>query len=121
MPINPRKFLWGALAGSGLSLAAGGLFAQTPETTVAPDVITYACERGVTVDVVYAGDVAVLRAEGRLVSLGQAVSASGARYVERPDGTGYQWWGKGNEARLTHLDAPDGDDVDLYTRCIAQP
>ncbi|WP_417247794.1 MliC family protein [Celeribacter sp.] len=104
-----------------LASAASGLFAQTPETTVAPDVITYTCERGVMVDVVYAGDVAVLRAEGRLVSLGQAVSASGARYVERPDGTGYQWWGKGNEARLTHLDAPDGDEVNLYTRCTAQP
>lgn len=104
-----------------MSLVAASLSAQSPAPAEAPDVITYVCERGVTVDVVYADDIAVLHSEGRLVSLGQADSASGARYVERPDGTGYQWWGKGDEARLTHLDAPDGDEVDLYTRCIAQP
>ncbi|AJE46284.1 MliC family protein [Celeribacter indicus] len=94
---------------------------DVPETVPAPEVVTYTCERGVEIDVVYAGqDYAVVQAEGRLLSLGRAVSASGARYLGATGKvSAYEWWEKGGEAMLNYFDAEVGESVTLYAFCKA--
>ncbi|MWB77115.1 hypothetical protein GLS40_03670 [Pseudooceanicola sp. 216_PA32_1] len=100
--------------------AATALLAATP--LAAQDVIevTYVCERGVEIPVVYIegeASTAVLLAEGRMVVLPRAVSGSGARYARDGDAEGYVWWNKGDEATLAWFDARLGEEVTLYAFC----
>lgn len=49
------------------------------------------CENGETVEVGYAGNVAIVRYKNRRHEMAVAMSASGARYI----GDGMQWWTRG--------------------------
>jgi membrane-bound inhibitor of C-type lysozyme len=109
---------------TGLVLCAGGAMAQTdamPQMAAAPEIFHYVCERGVGIDAVYTGTDAapavVIHAEGRLIALSQAVSASGARYAEAAGGSGYEWWTKGDTATLSYFDANYGESVTLFAFC----
>lgn len=84
--------------------------------------VTYLCERGVAVQVVYVngpdGDShAIALIEGRMHVLPIAIAASGARY--RENGEGYEIWNKGNAATISY--GPDGAATTLLTQCAAQP
>jgi membrane-bound inhibitor of C-type lysozyme len=52
------------------------------------------CENGETVEVGYAGDLALVTYKNRTHRMRTALSGSGARYV----GDGLEWWTKGFEA-----------------------
>ncbi|RII39706.1 hypothetical protein DL237_06065 [Pseudooceanicola sediminis] len=80
----------------------------------------YTCERGVQIPVVYInGDtsVAVLWAEGQLITLERAESGSGARYMTPPNTSGYVWWSKGNTGKLDWFDNDIGEEVTLFAFC----
>ena len=85
---------------------------------------TYLCDRGVTLPASYInasdGSVAVLYVEGRLVTLPEAPSASGARYAWPSDGAGYVWWTKGDTATLYWRDLATGDEQAVYATCTMQ-
>lgn len=102
----------------------------TPVMTVsafsAPSMQTlqYECERGAVVWATYVnadeGSFAIIHVEGQQVALKTARSASGAKYVQAPDGAGYVWWTKGDEAFLAWEDVPNGTDETLLSQCSAK-
>ncbi|HBB84579.1 MAG TPA: hypothetical protein DC031_15240 [Sulfitobacter sp.] len=86
--------------------------------------ITYLCERGASVPVVYVPDadpaVAVLYVEGRLINLQTMPSASGARYGWPSDGASYQWWEHQGRARLGWQDGASDAVTPIYNDCVPQ-
>jgi membrane-bound inhibitor of C-type lysozyme len=54
--------------------------------------VVYRCVSGSTVDAAFTHDSAIVHYAGRTHRLGQAISASGARFV----GDGLVWWTKGS-------------------------
>ena len=107
-----RRFIAFALA-----CAATGAGAETRA-------LTYQCERGVTIPVVYvngeADDLAVvvLYVEGRMINLERTRSASGARYQFPNDGSGYVWWSHQDNATLSWHDATTDTDQTLLAACV---
>lgn len=106
--------------------ALAALFLLLPATALseAPELlpVTYECERGVTLPVIYVngpGDhaQAIAWIEGGLRVLRITRSASGARY--REVGAGYEIWGKGDTATLSH--GPEGSATVLLSECRALP
>ena len=86
--------------------------------------VTYICERGVSVPVVYVPGadpgMAVLYVEGRLIQLRRLPSASGARYGRPSDGAGYEWWEHQGRASLAwRVGAGDGV-TPIYSDCLPQ-
>ncbi len=85
--------------------------------------IAYSCDRGAAVSATYINSddesLVVLQVEGRQIGLRTQPAASGARYAV-PDGQpGYEWWGKGNESRLSWI---DGDqEVVIFESCLGTP
>lgn len=105
-----------------LGCATHRVFAQ--DTEFVP--ITYVCDRGVEVPVVFVnhpdtGSTAVALIDNRLLAMRNVISASGARYRTDGDGDGdaYQLWVKGNTAVI--FVGPDGDDVVLFGNCAMKP
>ncbi len=86
--------------------------------------VTYLCERGVSVPVVYVPGadpaVAVLYVEGRLIQLRSLPSASGARYGWPSDGAAYEWWEHQGRANLSWRAGADGEVTPIYTDCLPQ-
>lgn len=86
---------------------------------------TYLCDRGVELPVSYVnsvdGSVAVLYAEGRMITLLITESASGARYAWPSDGSGYVWWTKGETGTLSWHDGATSEEVTLYAECRLAP
>lgn len=85
--------------------------------------VTYVCERGVQVPVVFvnpgSGEAyAVARIDGKLLGMRQAVSASGARYRSGDGADAYQLWSKGDNALISF--GADGQDKTLFGDCAAQ-
>lgn len=80
-----------------------------------PIAVTFLCERGIRVPVVFTDELAVAWIEDGLRVMPQAISASGARYREA--GAGYQLWTKGESATISH-GAEDADMV-LLSGCTA--
>lgn len=83
--------------------------------------VTYECERGVELPVVYInqqdgpGHVVAL-IEGRMMTLPQVISASGARY--RADGDqAYEFWSKGDMAFVYYGD--ESEPRQLLGECVA--
>ena len=83
--------------------------------------VTYECERGVSLPVVYVnqpdgpGHVVAL-IEGRMLVMGQEVSASCARY--RADGDqAYEFWSKGDTAFVYY--GSEDDSQLLLEECVA--
>tara|TARA_R110002049_G_scaffold10127_2_gene50241 strand:- start:32730 stop:33059 length:330 start_codon:yes stop_codon:yes gene_type:complete len=103
--------------------AAVGLLLASP---AAADVIgvTYNCDRGVSVPVVYVNDVdtsiAVLYIEGRLINLQTLPTASGARYGWPSDGSSYEWWEHQGAATLSWKDGATGTTSPIYQSCTPQ-
>ena len=91
-----------------------------------PDIETtiYECERGAIVYATYINDdehsSAVIHAEGQQIGLHHTRSASGAKYAQAPDGVGYVWWTKGEEAFLAWEDLPNCIDETLLSQCVAR-
>lgn len=85
------------------------------------DTLRYGCERGAMVWATYIngdeGSFAVIHVEGQQVALGQVISGSGAKYAQAPDGAGYVWWTKGDEAFLMWEDAHNNTDETLLSQC----
>lgn len=83
--------------------------------------VTYRCERGVELPVVYVNDEAghvVALIEGRLLVLPRAISASGARYrADAPD-AGYEFWSKGDTAFLSW--GTEAESQLLLEECVAE-
>ncbi|MGZ9810046.1 MliC family protein [Pseudoroseicyclus sp. H15] len=104
-------------------LAALALLAAAP---AGAEVITgrYICERGVEIPVTYVNGVepavVVLMVEGRMITLEQEISGSGARYGWPSDGSHYVWWDKGGQAMLNWYDGEVGEEVTLYAFCESQ-
>ncbi|MBC2835606.1 MliC family protein [Paragemmobacter straminiformis] len=102
-----------------LVVAAAPAYAETQATTA-----RYACDRGVTVPVVYVnGDdpsLAVLVVEGSQILLYSEPAASGARYGWPSDGSSYVWWTKGDTATLYWKDGEAGSEVPLLSGCTLQ-
>lgn len=84
--------------------------------------VTYVCDRGVSVPVVYVPDaaVAVLYVEGRLIHLQTMPSASGARYGWPSDGSSYEWWEHQGRARLGWKDGVSDEVTSIYEDCAPQ-
>ena len=85
--------------------------------------ITYLCERGVEVPVVFVspddGDsYAVAQIDGKMVGMRQVVSASGARYRSGDGADAYQLWSKSNGAMISF--GADGQDQMLFQDCQAR-
>lgn len=82
--------------------------------------VTYHCERGVDLPVVYVNDEAghvVALIEGQLLVLPRAISASGARYrADTPD-AGYEFWSKGDTAFLSW--GTEAESRMLLEECVA--
>ena len=109
-----------------MRLALSALLLLLPAAALAdaPELlpVTYECERGVTLPVVYVngpdGSAQVVAwIEGGLRVLQIARSASGARYREGE--AGYELWGKGETATLSH--GPEGSATVLLSECRALP
>jgi membrane-bound inhibitor of C-type lysozyme len=86
--------------------------------------MTYLCDRGVSVPVVYVPDadpaVAVLYIEGRLIHLQAMPSGSGARYGWPSDGSSYEWWEHQGRARLGWHEGASDAMTPIYTDCVPQ-
>ncbi|MBT9384450.1 MliC family protein [Pseudooceanicola sp. CBS1P-1] len=113
------------LLAAGLALSASGGAALAGDPALIQ--VIYHCERGVEIPATYvnAGEasVVVLQAEGRQIALPQVLSASGARYGGN---AGYQWWSKGDTARLSWFDPAvtdkeKGEEVTLFAFCKTSP
>ncbi|SPJ22392.1 MliC family protein [Palleronia abyssalis] len=89
--------------------------------SAAPEPVTYECERGARVPVLYVNGVdptlAILLVDGNLVALPRTPAASGSRYVDGE--AGYLWYIKGDDARLQWIDAETGDVLSLLNECRA--
>lgn len=97
------------------ALLALALLAPAP-AVAEPTAVTFLCERGVQVPVVFADGLAVAWIEDGLRVMPQAISASGARYREA--GEGYQLSAKGETATIFY--GPDGAEVVLLSECQAR-
>ena len=101
-----------------LPLTAASLFAAPSIQTV-----QYQCDRGAAVSATYLNvadqSFAVIFVEGQQVGLANVISASGAKYAQTPDGAGYVWWTKGDEAFLAWDDVPNGSEETLLSQCHA--
>ncbi len=86
--------------------------------------VTYLCDRGVSVPVVYVPDadpaVVVLYVEGRLIQLRSLPSASGARYGWPSDGAAYEWWEHQGRANLSWRAGGNDAVTPIYTDCLPQ-
>ncbi|NDV00478.1 MliC family protein [Pseudoroseicyclus tamaricis] len=106
-------------------LAGAAALALLPPAASAEVITTrYLCERGVEIPVTYVNGVdpavVVLVVEGRMMTLEQEVSGSGARYGWPSDGSHYVWWDQGEEATLSWYDGEVGEEVTLYAFCERQ-
>ena len=100
---------------------------QEGQDEVAPaPAIRYTCENGKTAIAHYVESGAGvqrlnLEVGGQEFGLGQAMSASGARYetdTALPSGRKLVWWSKGNSAMLIEHDPQDAEgDSDLIVNC----
>jgi membrane-bound inhibitor of C-type lysozyme len=83
--------------------------------------MTYICERGVRVPVVYVNapdtSFVVIHVEGGQYLLYSEPAASGARYGWPSDGSNYVWWTKGDEATLYWKDGEAGSETAILTGC----
>lgn len=83
--------------------------------------ISYICERGVEVPVVYVNapdtSIAVIYVEGGQFLLYNEPAASGARYGWPSDGSNYVWWTKGEEATLYWKDGEAGTETPILSNC----
>ncbi len=81
--------------------------------------LTYTCNRGIAVPVVYVNtpdtSLAVLYVEGSQILLYTEPAASGARYGWPSGGSNYVWWTKGEEATLFWKDGEAGTETPLLT------
>lgn len=116
---RPISAVWGA----GLSLAAS-FFGNPAQAGTPFEGATYDCTRGVTVQAsylnTYEDSYAVIFVEGQLVALQNVQSASGAKYAQSPNGAGYVWWTKGNEAILLWVDPATNTDDMILKDCKAR-
>lgn len=102
-----------------LCCAATMVVAQTDDTVS----VTYVCERGVEVPVIYVNSAtdtsyAVAQIDGKMVGMHIVISGSGARYRSGDGADAYQLWSKGDTALISY--GPDGNDTPLFTECAAQ-
>lgn len=87
--------------------------------------VTYVCERGVSIPVVYINPangtpMAVLAVEGKLVTLKNERSASGVLYVSTDKHDGYRFWSKGDAAMLIYLPSEkNAKEQTLFANCQA--
>ncbi|WP_374472846.1 MliC family protein [Phenylobacterium sp.] len=73
------------------------------------------CENGETVEVGYAGDLAIVTYKNRKHTMRTAISGSGARYV----GEGLEWWTKGFEEGTIAV-LPPGEQVSTGERVVCR-
>ncbi|WP_187430404.1 hypothetical protein ROLI_019730 [Roseobacter fucihabitans] len=83
---------------------------------------TYTCERSVKIPTVFAqdkdaGSIVVMILEGALIQLAITPAASGARYADTTDQSGYVWWTKAEAATLSWFDAQTGQETFVYRQC----
>lgn len=101
-----------------LSLLAAPAMAETQVQNM-----TYRCDRGVSVPVVYVNapdtSIAVIYVEGGQYLLYAEPAASGARYGWPSDGSNYVWWTKGEEATLYWKDGGSGMETAIFSACKA--
>lgn len=86
--------------------------------------VTYRCEREVELPVVFINDtqgrshvIAVI--DRKLLSLPQAVSASGARYRSEDTAAPYEFWNKGDTATISY-GAGEEPEI-IYKECVEIP
>ncbi|MTE01328.1 lysozyme inhibitor [Paracoccus sp. YIM 132242] len=85
--------------------------------------VTYVCERGAEVPVVFVNPdggqaYAVAQIDGKLLGMRNVVSASGARYRSGDGADAYQLWSKGDGAFISF--GADGQDQTLFQDCRAR-
>lgn len=116
------------------TVAAGFVFAGFASSAYAQDnaeqpltKISYLCQRNVELHVVYINGLknndsaAVLLIEGKLVPMRSWPAASGARYIALDEQDSYRWHTKGNEGRLTFLEADHtATEMTVLDNCIAK-
>jgi len=108
---------------SGFSALIAPLTAQSADLEVNQTI--YVCERGVSVPVVYINPangtpIAVVAVEGKLVTLKNERSASGALYVSTDKHDSYRLWSKGDTAIVTYLPAEkNAKEQTLFANCQA--
>lgn len=95
-----------------------------PETSTGQELISvsYDCEAGVEIPVVYVNPpegngYAVALVDGRLVGMRHVVSASGARYRSGEGAEDLELWGKGDQARFAV--GPEDDSRTIHADCTA--
>lgn len=115
-----RTFYFAAAEHGGLLALSAGLGAclhgplPVPEGP-AGDRVQYRCDSGTVIEAVYLHEGGlVLHHAGRTHRLEDAPRASGARYT----GEGLEWWIKGDEGRLSPLQA-DGWGGEPLERCTS--
>lgn len=102
-------------------LAAPAAAMSPREATPEQVPVTYRCDGGVTVPVVFLNPpqsdtgYAAAVIEGRLLVLALVPSASGARYRSDLTDPGYQIWVKGDEAMITR--GPESADTPVALGC----
>ena len=86
--------------------------------------LTYLCDRGVAVPVVYVNatdtSLAVLHVDGRQILLYTEPAASGARYGWPSGGSHYIWWSKGDAATLLWRDGETTVEEPIYADCVVR-
>jgi membrane-bound inhibitor of C-type lysozyme len=103
-----------------LLLIVGGYFAwkmygKAP-SEVPLNIATFSCEQGKTIGaVLYNAKVDLTLSDGRKLSLPQAISASGARYVNADES--FVFWNKGNTAFITEGKVEPR--AQTYTNCVS--
>jgi len=99
-----------------LCMVSAPAFAETQVQNM-----TYVCDRGVAVPVVYVTtpdtSLAVIYVEGGQFLLYNEPAASGAHYGWPSDGSSYVWWTKGDEATLYWKDGEAGTETAILTGC----
>lgn len=102
-----------------LALLPGAALAEMQVQTV-----SYACERGVEVPVVYVNDpdqsLAVLTVDSRQILLYAEAAGSSGRCAWPSDGSGYVWATEGTGAILYWRDAAAGTEMAILTACVQQ-
>ncbi|MDE9451796.1 MliC family protein [Aliiroseovarius sp. Z3] len=115
-----------SLTRGGVTLVLPLLALMSEAASAAPSIqtIPYECERGAVVWATYVnaadGSFAVVQTEGQQVATTNVPSGSGAKYAQAPNGAGYVWWTKGDEAFLAWEDVPNGTDETLLSQCQAK-
>jgi membrane-bound inhibitor of C-type lysozyme len=103
---------------TGLALGAFAAPLAAQESPVLKAV--YTCERGVKIPVAYImgkKPMAVLWAEGQLVTLSQSKSDANEPYRTAQGTSGYVWWSEGKNGKLDWFDKEKGEDVTLFAFC----